>query len=336
MSAPTTADTTAGTGSAVSRTRFSLTERAIIFEQFVAEEVYAKSGLSLDDALSRVCTRICYPQDDFERSATASFRITLRTVERLTVGYLRSIRDDVRRIVSSAEYRLATWDDIAAKGAHDEEELVPLAENEERNGADPCEILLDGGLTRINVISSIGLTQDRDRFYNAVMKYDCLNRWKLANSTEPAGVAEARVTQRKRTKRDSCARNQIAYAKRLKIGKATAEKTANAAEDRARFSNEIKVKALACQLHNKSILASLAQLYAQSTNLPVPAEISAAASASAAPSLVAPKGIDFVDVEEIEEGEGTNDVGNDEDHESNEGEGDSGRLADGDDDVVQE
>jgi hypothetical protein len=168
------------------------------------------------------------------------------------------------------------------------------------------------------------------------MKYDCLNRWRLANSTEPAGVAEARVTQRKRTKRDNRARNQIAYAKRLKIGKATAAKAANAAEDRARFSDEVKVKALACQLQNNSILASLAQLYAQSKNLPVPAAISAAASTSAAPSLVAPKGIDFVDVEEIEEGDGTNDIGNDEDHESNEGEGDSGRLADGDDAVVQE
>jgi hypothetical protein len=264
MSAPITVDTTAGTSSAVSRTRFSLTERAIIFEQFVAEEVYAKSGVSLDDALSRVCTRICSPQDDFERSATASFRITLRTVERLTVGYLRSIRDDVRRIVSSVDYRLATWDDIAAEGDYDDGELVPLAENEERSGTDPCEILLDGGPTRINVISSIGLTQDRNRFYNAVMKYDCLNRWRLANSTEPAGVAEARVTQRKRTKRDNRARNKIAYAKRLKIGKATAAKAANAAQDRARFSDEVKVKALACQLQNNSILASLAQLYAQS------------------------------------------------------------------------
>jgi hypothetical protein len=41
-------------------------------------------------------------------------------------------------------------------------------------------------------------------------------------------------------------------------------------------------------------------------------------------------------MEEIEEGEGTKDVGNDEDHEINVGEGDTGRLADGDDDVVQE
>jgi hypothetical protein len=137
---------------------------------------------------------------------------------------------------------LATWDDIAAEGAYNEEELVPLAEDEERSGTDPCEILLDGGPTRINVISSIGLTHDRDRFYNAVMKYDSLNRWRLANSTEPAGVSEARVTQRKRTKRDNLARNQIAYSKRLKLERQLRRRPPTKQKIKQVFSDEVKVK----------------------------------------------------------------------------------------------
>jgi hypothetical protein len=187
---------------------------------------------------------------------------------------------------------------VLAEGECDHDELAPLPESGQRNGALPCELLYNGGPTRTSILSSVGLTPERHRLYRAIMLFDSLHRWRLANSTESVEIAKARVVQRRGTKRDNRARNQLAYAKRLKSGKVKAARASNAAEERARFADKVRAKALTCQAEVTSILAGIAQLFAMSKNLPVPESIAAVAAASAGPPLAVPRGIAFVDVGE--------------------------------------
>jgi hypothetical protein len=132
---------------------------------------------------------------------------------------------------------------VLAEGEYDDDELAPLPESGHRNGALPCDLFYNCGPTGINILSNVGLIPERHRLYSAIMLFDSLHSWRLANCTESVAIAESRVEQRRGTKREIRARNQLAYAKRLKSGKVKAARASNAAEERARFADQVRAKA---------------------------------------------------------------------------------------------
>jgi hypothetical protein len=67
----------AGSGAPGSCTRLNLTERAILFEMFVKQEVYLKNGADLDATLSRVAKDICEPQDAVTKLTSSFFRVAV-------------------------------------------------------------------------------------------------------------------------------------------------------------------------------------------------------------------------------------------------------------------
>jgi hypothetical protein len=150
-----------------------------------------RNGADLDIALGRVSDRICFPQSERDKFTTEAFRNNRRTAEQLTKKFLKGMRDDVRRITTNRDYNLASRDDVLAEGEYDDDELAPLPESGQRNGAIPCELLYNSGPTRINILSSVGLTPERHRLYSAIMLFDSVHRWRLANSTESVEIAEA-------------------------------------------------------------------------------------------------------------------------------------------------
>jgi hypothetical protein len=153
------------------RMRLDLVEQAIIYEMLVAEENYMRNGAELDIALRRVSDRICFPQSERDKSTTEAFRDNRRTAELLPKKFLKGMRDDVRRITTNRDYNLASWDDVLAEGEYYDDELAPLPESGQRNGALPCELLYNGGPTRINILSSVGMAPERHRLYSAIMLF---------------------------------------------------------------------------------------------------------------------------------------------------------------------
>jgi hypothetical protein len=141
------------------RMRLDLVERAIAYEMLVAEEIYMRNGADLDIALGRLSDRICFPQSERDKSTAEAFRNNRRTAEQLTKKFLKGMRDDVRRITTNRDYNLASWDDVLAEGEYDDDELAPLPESGQRNGALPCELLYNGGPTRINIFQVSGWRQ---------------------------------------------------------------------------------------------------------------------------------------------------------------------------------
>jgi hypothetical protein len=74
------------------------------------------NGADLDATLSPLANDICEPQDAVTNLTSSFFRVAIRTLDRLTVAYMKGLRDDVRRVTAANDFKLASWDQVAAEG----------------------------------------------------------------------------------------------------------------------------------------------------------------------------------------------------------------------------